>query len=219
LVSGFFEVRSCSLRTCLLGLVGSECESEAEPDDVGLAQAIEKAHGIQCEWLLYGTGQMFSRAELAASRHRQATVNGAEELQNAQVYVPVLSSVISNGAGTDLLDCLGEVEARTFDRRWLEEAFLVNAHDLCLFQVRGDSMAPTFADGELVFVDASTYQAPLIDGIWLLEFGNMPRVKRVQQLGSNSFQATNDNPLYEAMVLAEGVKALGRVVGGFPKRC
>ncbi|MCL1909254.1 MAG: LexA family transcriptional regulator [Holophagaceae bacterium] len=197
----------------------SNWEKGKTPISVRVAQAIEMAHGIRSDWLLYGKGEMANRDDVTSANFRLANWINSEERRNARVEVPVFSSLAPPEGDACLDDYFGQ-DVWTFDGRWLEELFFpLNPYQFFLFRISGDSMAPTFLDREMVFVDGTDFQAPLKEGgIWLLEIDKAVFVKRIQQTGSDSFQAICDNTQYKPIRLDGTAKVLGRVIGSSPRR-
>jgi phage repressor protein C with HTH and peptisase S24 domain len=80
-----------------------------------------------------------------------------------------------------------------------------------VYKVNGDSMVPTFHDGDLVFVEDIPNGAPLHFGeIGAFAIGNETYIKEYQQDGLHSH-----NPHYPVMRFEEdaGVLLIGRVLG------
>jgi phage repressor protein C with HTH and peptisase S24 domain len=105
----------------------------------------------------------------------------------------------------------------TFDKDWLRASYGVDPQNLCILRVTENSMAPTIAPDEYVFIDGLHDLPEYRDGVWLLRLGDNLLIKRVQQLAPDNYRVTSDNPAYQAMQLDDPAQLLGRVVGG-PKR-
>lgn len=76
----------------------------------------------------------------------------------------------------------------------------------------GDSMTPTIADGDYVFVDISN---PFVssDGLYVLRLPNGLSIKRIQNGIKGDITIRSDNPQYDPITaLAGEVKVLGRVI-------
>lgn len=78
----------------------------------------------------------------------------------------------------------------------------------------GDSMEPTFCDGDILLVDAGV-RDPKIDGVYVLEVSDRVYIKRVRQRMNGSFEVSSDNPHVKTVDVLDGttrVNVCGRVV-------
>jgi SOS-response transcriptional repressor LexA len=166
-----------------------------------IAEAIEKHHGISALWLMDGKGEMFVR----------------QSAKLESTLVPILTTQPCAGTGTALDDYAGTEGGITFDVQLLRASFGVNPQNVCLMWIDGDSMAPTIAPGELVFVDGLRTPPCYRDGVWVLSLGGNLLVKRVQLLAPANYRVTSDNPAYQAIQLDGPAMLLGRVVGGLQR--
>ena len=73
--------------------------------------------------------------------------------------------------------------------------------NLCLYEMIGDSMQSTIYANEIVLADYCTKF--IGDGIYLLKIWNVVQIKRIQQIGLNSFNVTCDNSNYKNYDLSE----------------
>ncbi len=87
------------------------------------------------------------------------------------------------------------------------------AEDCSVVRVRGDSMQPLLADGDLIVVDTARRRPdPRGSGLWVVRTDGEIRVKRVVP-GSGGLRLVSDNPDYAVEVRAAGeVEVIGRVV-------
>jgi len=88
--------------------------------------------------------------------------------------------------------------------------------NLNVLSAYGDSMAPTFSDGDLLLVDTGVKEIRL-DAIYILSLNNELYVKRVQRrITDGSVTIKSDNPLYDPVTITNGerdsLSVLGRVV-------
>ena len=79
--------------------------------------------------------------------------------------------------------------------------------------VRGDSMAPTLADGDLILVDHAAADRPLADGIHVLRRDGALLVKRLSREVAGGWIVASDNPAVpdEHGVPARALAIVGRV--------
>ena len=107
------------------------------------------------------------------------------------------------------------VDSIAFKEEWLDNALCVPGGDLAMIKVKGDGMAPSLNDGDLVLVDLRG--ARIEDSaIYVLEFGGSLLVKRIQRRLDGSVVIKCDNPHYETEIFsqeqAESLKIVGRAV-------
>ncbi|MBC7987535.1 MAG: S24 family peptidase, partial [Sphingomonadaceae bacterium] len=99
--------------------------------------------------------------------------------------------------------------------KWLRRLASGRPADLSIISVRGDSMAPTLADGDDILVDRADAGARLRDGIYVLRMNDALIVKRVAMSPvARRFAIRSDNPAWPSWEdCGPGdVEAVGRVV-------
>lgn len=178
------------------------------------AQALEKAFGVSADWLLTGEGEMMLPVQKVEDEHSNVKVVPFSDY----VLIPFLSARPCASSGNLLEDYVGELGALPYSKTWLRKFVGVSPQHLCLLEIEGDCMAPTFYHEDLLLVDSSAPEKPYRDGVWVLKIGDSLHVKRVQRLKENHFQARQDNPVYGGPVdLDETSQLMGRVVGSIKK--
>lgn len=127
--------------------------------------------------------------------------------------VPVLDVAASAGAGAFAENERVETAMR-FDPAWLRRLRL-DASNLSVIRVTGDSMAPTLDDGDDILVDRGDTLDRLRDGIYVLRLDGVLNVKRLL-LDPTRRRVTvkSDNPAYRNWPVLDrgGVDVVGRVV-------
>ncbi len=102
-----------------------------------------------------------------------------------------------------------------FDEKWLRQLSRGPATQLSMISVRGDSMAPTLADGDDILVDRSEAARSLRDGIYVIRREDTLLVKRVALSPSvRRVTIKSDNNAYPSwpdVDLAE-IDIIGRVI-------
>lgn len=97
-----------------------------------------------------------------------------------------------------------------FSRRWLFEQGL-EAGQLSLITVEGDSMEPLLNDGDQILVDRS--ERPFRDGIHVVRMSDTLMVKRVARGQAGRLSLLSQNRAYPPLeVAAEDCEVIGRVV-------
>ena len=97
------------------------------------------------------------------------------------------------GAGGDVMEVIHQIK---FNSTHYFELFRgMNPNNISIISVKGDSMSPTFENGDLLFVDTSidTYDG---DGVYVFTFDNFIFVKRIQKTGRH-FTIISDNKFYD----------------------
>lgn len=172
---------------------------------------------IDINWLLTGKGRMYRDAEIPMGAVRDVPAipyGGVERRQGDEfVYVPRIDGAFSAGPGAFLED--EQVRDRlAFRRDWIREMGL-QAEELAIVSVRGDSMEPTLAAGDLVLVDLS-HREIQGDGIYVIRRDGVLVVKRLQTTITGDIYIRSDNPRYSEERITkeqiEMVRLVGRVV-------
>ena len=130
------------------------------------------------------------------------------------VQVPVLDVEASAGHGA-----LAEMEAKSaqfgFEPHWLKKLTASNSSSLSIIGVRGDSMEPTFSDGDDVLVDLGDGQQRLRDGIYVLKMDDSLSIKRIAiEPQKRRISVISDNPAYPSWngLARQAVNIVGRVL-------
>ena len=128
---------------------------------------------------------------------------------NEFIYVPMAKAELSAGGGAVVTsEELGEKYA--FRKKWAFESGLCKGK-VVLMTVRGDSMEPTFKDGDTVLVDMARIK--LISGcIYAMGTDDMLQIKRLERRGKG-VRVISDNSRYEPYDAApDEVRIIGQVV-------
>jgi phage repressor protein C with HTH and peptisase S24 domain len=134
------------------------------------------------------------------------------------VAVPVLAVTASMGRGRAQPDHDLVVDYMRITRSWLRAQLpTVSSPDqLAVLSAHGDSMRPTFDDGDLLLVDRGV-QEVRVDAVYVLSLRGELFVKRVQRrITDGAWIVRSDNPLYDPIVVPDGdtppLTVLGRVI-------
>jgi phage repressor protein C with HTH and peptisase S24 domain len=107
------------------------------------------------------------------------------------------------------------VDYLAFKREWLSRVLGITHPDILLSEVRGDSMADTLYDGDLVLVDMRQNRLDA-SAVYVLKVGDALLVKRVQHNLNGTVTVKSDNPKYETVILKgdklNELQIVGRVV-------
>lgn len=148
---------------------------------------------------------------------RQSTRDGTSFLPGfEQLSVPALANGGSMGRGSEQLPDDVVVGRLTLSPSWVAKSVkpLSKMENLRFIHGYGDSMDPTFNDGDILLVDAGVLDVK-VDGIYVLEANERLYIKRVRQRMDGTFEISSDNPNVKTVDVLDGSKPVavrGRVV-------
>lgn len=129
--------------------------------------------------------------------------------------IPVLADVGSMGPGLDQSHDEVVIGRLTVSPEWVSRTLKPTSPQALRFiHGYGDSMDPTFADGDVLLVDSGVTD-PKIDGVYVLEANDRIYIKRVRQRMDGSFEISSDNPTVKTVDVLDGSKPVsvkGRVI-------
>lgn len=132
-----------------------------------------------------------------------------------QLSIPVLANAGSMGPGVDQMHDEVVVGRLTVSPQWATRTIKPTAlENLRFIHGYGDSMEPTFIDGDILLVDIGVVE-PKIDGVYVLEANDRIYIKRVRQRLNGEFEISSDNPTVKTIDVLDGsqqVAIRGRVV-------
>lgn len=174
-----------------------------------VARSIEEFAQLPPGWLDEDEDGAVGRA-VAKREAAQAVVS------ESAVQVPMLSVSASMGPGIDQVHEEVVVGRLTLSPQWIDRTLAppTNPANLRFIHGYGDSMEPTFIDGDVLLVDSGV-QAIRVDGIYVLEANERLYIKRVRQRMDGGFEISSDNSTVKTVDVLDGrntVKVLGRVV-------
>lgn len=121
----------------------------------------------------------------------------------------------SMGPGADLIEAEEVIERITLKREWLRKNIPgCNEDTLSIISGKGNSMSPTFNDGDLLLVDRSVHRVD-VDGVYVLSAHDRLFIKSVRQRLDGSYEIYSDNPSVKTVDVLNGgheVMIHGRVV-------
>lgn len=135
---------------------------------------------------------------------------------DAIVRVPLLANAGSMGTGTDVLHedvVVGQID---LSEQWLLRRIKPTSPQALRFiHAYGDSMSPTFEDGDVLLVDTGMRDPRLIDGVYVMAANDRMYVKRVRQRLDGTIEISSDNSTVKTVDVLNGgnaIDVLGRVV-------
>lgn len=191
-----------------------------ESRGISKAGAIKAQAEIGCSasWLLSGEGSMAVEqvpATAQAPAQSVASLTPSPAPWENAIQVPLLANAGSMGQGTDVQHEDVIMGTIALSPEWIVKRLHPSAPQALRFiHAYGDSMAPTFEDGDVLLVDTGA-RDPAIDGVYVLEAHRRIFIKRVRQRMDGSYEVSSDNPNVKTVDVLNGdhaVDVLGRVV-------
>lgn len=192
--------------------------------------------GFNANWLLTGSGDMKCKsiAELLLDEKfniasdREIKRNSIKYSLNGQpraddtmavpnegfVQIPRYEVSASAGGGS-LIHSEQIVDHLTFRADWVRNALGVSPSSLALINVKGDSMEPTLANGDVILIDM-TLNGFDDNAVYVLRLNGTLLVKRVKRNFDGSVLVSSDNTMYPPDTIKNDVidtlNVVGRVV-------
>lgn len=105
--------------------------------------------------------------------------------------------------------------AFAFEQQWLRDATRADFDELAVIRVEGDSMAPTFGNGDELLIDRGDGMERLRDGVYLLRIDEALVVKRlaINPVGRR-VTVQSDSPAYPDWpdLALDAIHCVGRVI-------
>ena len=129
---------------------------------------------------------------------------------SAYIQVPQYDVRASAGNGA-LVHEENVVDHLVFKRDWIVRSMGLDPRRLALIDVRGDSMAPTINDGDLILLD--TREAQQTEGIYAINLAGGLLVKRLRLRLSGAVEVISDNERYGTETISGDQPAQLHIVG------
>lgn len=135
--------------------------------------------------------------------------------QSDKVNILKLLASASMGNGESLnYDGDQIIDVLPVSKSWLERNVKAKPDNLRVITGAGDSMNPTFNDGDMLLVDISKAKVD-VDGVYVLSAHDRLFIKRVRQRLDGTFEVSSDNPNVKTVDVLNGNHEIivhGRVV-------
>ncbi|BDB69106.1 S24 family peptidase [Comamonas thiooxydans] len=179
------------------------------------AKAAAKAQsllGVSSTYILEGTGPRFVRAALSDDLTEVLPATEPRDL----IRIPLLANSGSMGKGNDTLDADYVVGDLALSAHWINQHIKPgNIRELKFIHAQGESMSPTFSDGDVLLVDVGSRDPASHEGVYVLDVHGQTYIKRVRMRMSGTLEVSSDNPNIKTVDELNGdhqVRVLGRVV-------
>ena len=130
--------------------------------------------------------------------------------------IPILANSGSMGKGNDTLDADYVVGDLALSAHWINQHIKPgNIRELKFIHAQGESMSPTFSDGDVLLVDVGSRDPASHEGVYVLDVHGQTYIKRVRMRMSGTLEVSSDNPNIKTVDELNGdhqVRVLGRVV-------
>lgn len=184
-------------------------ELEAEGKGSSKASLIAKALGVSVLWLSEGRGP---KHELRNVLLQNQPEYGS---QLDSIPIPLLTATASMGNGNESHDADLVIDVLRITKQWADRTLSVSKmNNLRFIHAIGDSMHPTFNDGDILLVDTGAITVKN-DSVYVLEAHERLFIKRVRQRLDGTFEISSDNPAVKTVDILNGdhqVAVKGKVV-------
>ena len=165
-----------------------------------------QALGCSGLWLATGQGELLAVQPLTPAPQPGQPV----------VHVPLLANAGSMGTGTDIQHDDILVGQIALSEQWVARRLNPSKLNALRFiHAYGDSMSPTFEDGDILLVDTGIKDPRIIDGVYVMAANERVYIKRVRQRMDGVVEISSDNATVKTVDVLNGdhrIDILGRVV-------
>lgn len=166
--------------------------------------------GVSPHWLSTGRG------EISVGQVAHSSIAPTPSPGEPTVTVPVLANAGSMGGGIEALHDDVVIGALTLSENWVVKYVRpTRIAALRFIHGFGDSMSPTFEDGDILLVDTGVRDPQAIDGVYVLSANSRLYIKRVRCRLDGATEVSSDNPNVKTVDVLDGgtnLDVLGRVV-------
>lgn len=132
------------------------------------------------------------------------------------IHIPLLANAGSMGPGTDIEHDDVIIGALALSPDWLDKRIRPTSFEALRFiHAYGDSMFPTFEDGDILLVDTGRRDPSMADGVYVIGTHKRIFIKRVSERFDGTRVVSSDNknvPLVQELNGESEIEVLGRVV-------
>lgn len=191
------------------------------PDPADLSK-IAHITGVRAEWLLFGTGDIYESGVVAkylVQEDPRSMYNpGTKQpvIGKDTVQVEVLDIAASMGFGKPQPDGDTIVDHLRLSVQWVKNNIHISKpENLAVITGYGDSMAPTYQDGDILLVDRGIDRLA-VDAVYVMAFKKELYIKRIQRRPNGTYRMISDNDHYDPYDFSESdlkeLEVLGRVL-------
>jgi phage repressor protein C with HTH and peptisase S24 domain len=190
-------------------------ELEAEGKGSSKASLIAKALNVSPLWLSEGRGDKHDNNIIADIESSAAQAMGEIASPSNIIKIPLLNITASVGYGSENTEEV-PIAYISINADWAKVALrpLSDTSNLAFIHAVGDSMFPTFTDGDILLVDTWN-KSVTADKIYVIEAHDRLFIKRVRQRLDGAFEVSSDNPAVKTVDVLNGdseVRVKGHVI-------
>ncbi len=158
----------------------------------------------------YGVTESQLRGESAQPSVEKRAISVAGNAISVQVF----DAEASMGTGKAQPENDTVVGSIQLNPAWVKQRLpsISSPANLAVLTAYGDSMEPTFSDGDMLLVDRGVLEVRL-DAVYVLAFNHELFIKRIQRRMNGDVVIKSDNPLYDPHVVENGERELLQVLG------
>ena len=174
------------------------------------------ALGVNQQWLATGEGPMLPGSGGPSLAISAASLAPTPAPGAPAISVPLLANAGSMGPGTEIQHDDVLVGHIALSEQWVARRLKPTSPTALRFiHAYGDSMHPTFEDGDVLLVDTGMRDPKAIDGVYVMAANDRVYIKRVRQRMDGVVEISSDNPTVKTVDVLNGdhrIDILGRVV-------
>ncbi len=174
------------------------------------------ALGVNQQWLATGEGPMLPGSGEPSLAISAASLAPTPAPGAPAISVPLLANAGSMGPGTEIQHDDVLVGHIALSEQWVARRLQpTNINALRFIHAYGDSMSPTFEDGDILLVDTGVKDPKIIDGVYVMTANDRVYIKRVRQRMDGVVEISSDNATVKTVDVLNGdhrIDILGRVV-------
>jgi phage repressor protein C with HTH and peptisase S24 domain len=135
----------------------------------------------------------------------------AEEQVESLDMVEIASVDQAYGMGATFADDRIQVDVLHFPKQWVEQLTHTAAAHLAWARGKGDSMAPTINDNDMVLIDRSERRVEDQDLIWAFTIGDMAMIKRLRVRGDKVTIMSDNDGVSDDTAHPDEINIIGRI--------
>ncbi len=133
------------------------------------------------------------------------------ELVEQLDLVPIASVDMAYGMGATFADDRVQVDVLHFPKQWIQQLTHSSPANLAWARGKGDSMAPTINDNDMVLIDRTEQRIEDQDLIWAFTIGDMAMIKRLRVRGEKVTILSDNSDVPPDTAHPDEIHIIGRI--------